>query len=224
MNSVPAAHCRILPAFQRLSDCIGPDRVIWRYDPIFLSETYSMAHHLHYFEKLARRLSPYTKKCTISFLDFYRGTARKMAPLAPIGFSAELQNQLAKSIAEIAHSYGLQVDTCAEGIDLRQYGIEHARCIDGRLFGRLLGCPLEGQKDKNQRPACGCMASLDIGVYRSCPGGCRYCYANDGEPAAEAIRSAHNPASPLLIGDVGAADRITERKMSSCRVRQLRFD
>ena len=32
---------------------IGPEKVIWRYDPIFLNETYTFEYHIHYFEELA---------------------------------------------------------------------------------------------------------------------------------------------------------------------------
>ena len=223
-QNIPSKGRVIIPAFQRLSDQIGPARVIWRYDPIFLNRTYSMEHHLRYYEKLARLLAPYTKKCTISFLDTYRGTKRKMAALAPLDFPAEQQAQLAKHIAEIAHSYGLQVDTCAEGIDLQQYGIEHARCIDGRLLEQLLGCPLAVKKDRHQRLACGCMESVDIGAYGTCRGGCRYCYANGSDAAAEAASGRHDPEAPLLVGEIGPDDGITERQQHSCRERQLQLD
>lgn len=223
-RKIPSKSKVIVPAFQRLSDLIGPDRVIWRYDPIFLSETYTMDYHIRYFEGLAKRLSPYTKKCTISFLDFYRNTGKNISALAPSRFSVEQQEQLAKSIAEIAHSYGLRVDTCAEGIELHQYGIEHARCIDDRLLEQLVQCPLNVKKDKNQRLECGCIESLDIGAYNTCRNGCRYCYANHSEKAVGTNSGKHDPDSPLLIGEVGPEDKITERKMFSCKVDQLRLD
>ncbi len=223
-GSLPSKNDVVIPAFCRLSDAIGPDRVIWRYDPIFLSETYTMEYHLFYYEKLAKRLSPYTKKCTISFLDFYRNTEKNLALLSPARFPDHQKEQLAKGIAEIAHSYGLTVDTCAEGIELQQYGIEHASCVDGRLLERLLQCPLHIKKDKNQRPECGCMESLDIGAYNTCGSGCRYCYANYNEGAVRNNREKHDPDSPLLIGTIGPEDRIIERKMVSWKEDQLRFD
>ena len=71
-SGVPSKNRFVIPTFQRLSDLIGPDRIVWRYDPIFLNETYTIDYHIYYFEKLARRLSPFTRKCTISFLDSYR--------------------------------------------------------------------------------------------------------------------------------------------------------
>lgn len=223
-RNIPSKNDTIIPAFQRLSDLIGPDRIIWRYDPIFLSKTYTMDYHILYFEKLAKRLSSYTKKCTISFLDFYRGTEKNIADLAPSSFSTEQQEQLAKYIVEIAHSYGLRVDTCAEGIELQKYEIEHARCIDDRLLEQLIQCPLSVKKDKNQRLECGCIESLDIGAYNTCRNACRYCYANYSEKAVGTNSEKHNPDSPLLIGEVGPEDKIIERKMFSCKVNQLRLD
>lgn len=223
-RNIPSKNKVIIPAFQRLSDLIGPDRVIWRYDPIFLGKTYTIDYHVHYFEELAKRLSPYTRKCTISFLDFYRNTEKNIAVLAPSELSVDLQEKLAKHIAQIAHSYGLRVDTCAEGIDLLQYGIEHASCIDSRLLEQLIQCPLRVKKDKNQRLECGCMESVDIGAYNSCRNGCLYCYANYREKAVERNKGKHNPDSPLLIGEVGAEDKITERKMISYKDPQFRLD
>lgn len=223
-RNIPSKEKVIIPAFQKLSDMIGPERVIWRYDPIFLSETYTADYHIRFFEKLAKRLSPFTKKCTISFLDFYRNTKNNIAPLAPSAFPQSEQERIAKRIAEIAHSYGLCVDTCAEGIDLNQYGIEHARCIDDRLLSQLIQCPLNVKKDKNQRLECGCIESLDIGAYNTCHNGCRYCYANYSDKAVSTNGEKHNPNSPLLIGAVGPEDKITKREMFSCKTGQLRFD
>lgn len=223
-RNIPSKKNAVIPTFQKLSDLIGPDRVIWRYDPIFLNETYTIDYHTYYFEELAKRLSPYTKKCTISFLDFYRNTKNNIASLSLSEFSAEQQKQLAKNISEIAHSYDLIVDTCAEQIELQKYGIEHARCIDDRLLERLLECPLNVKKDKNQRLECGCIESVDIGAYNTCCNGCRYCYANYSEKTVVSNFGRHDPDSPLLIGEVGPDDKITEREMFSCRVNQLHLD
>lgn len=222
-ENIPNKSKVVIPAFQRLSDSIGPDRVIWRYDPIFLSKVYTVDYHIRYFEELAKRLSPYTRKCTISFLDLYRNTEKNIAILAPDKFPVERQTQLAKILAEIAHSYGLRIDTCAEEIDLSQYGIEHAKCIDDCLFGQLLQCPLEIKKDKNQRLGCGCAESVDIGAYNTCQNGCKYCYANYSSKAVYMSSKNHDPDSPLLTGEVGADDEIKERKMFSYKTDQIQF-
>ena len=116
---VPNKQKHIIPAFKKLSDMIGPDRVIWRYDPIFLNDTYTPEYHIRYFERIAKELSPYTKKCTISFIDFYRNTSKNVSGLSLRDFPEETQKSLAKELAAIAHSYGLLIDTCAEGIELQ---------------------------------------------------------------------------------------------------------
>jgi Domain of unknown function (DUF1848) len=60
---IPSKQSHVIPAFKKLSDLIGPNRVIWRYDPILLNDTYTPEYHIRYFEKIAKELSPYTKKC-----------------------------------------------------------------------------------------------------------------------------------------------------------------
>ena len=142
-----------------------------------------------------------------------------------LGFEDDMerQTQLEKTIAEIAHSYGLRIDTCAEEIDLSQYGIEHAKCIDDRLFSQLLQCPLEIKKDKNQRLGCGCVESVDIGAYNTCRNGCKYCYANFNDEKVKVNVKLYNQDSPLLCGNITSDDKITDRKVKSLKDNQLSF-
>lgn len=220
---LPSKRQVLVPAFQRLSQAIGPDRVIWRYDPIFLSDTYTPAYHRRAFAALAQALAPFTRTCTISFLDHYRKTERNMAPLSLRPFPPEQQLELAEAMAAIARRHGLQINTCAESLELSHLGIGHARCIDPQLLERLLGCPLHLPKDKNQRPACGCAPAVDIGAYNTCRHGCRYCYANFSASTVAAQSSRHDPASPLLVGSLLPEDKVVLREGASCRERQLRF-
>lgn len=221
---LPDKFSRIVPVFQRLADRIGPARMVWRYDPILISRRYTCDWHRDAFAQLARRLAPYTRTCTISFLDFYRNTAKNLTSLELQPFAPAQQAALARDLAQIARSYGLAMDTCAEQMDLSAYGIGHARCIDGQRFAALLHTPLRIERDKNQRPACGCMASIDIGAYDSCRNGCRYCYATHSAKAVQTNLRLHDPASPLLIGTPGPQDRITLRPMETLREYQLRLD
>lgn len=62
----------LIPTFQRLSEQIGKERVIWRYDPIFLSDRYTVEYHIKAFEEIAASLAGYTDKVVISFIDFYK--------------------------------------------------------------------------------------------------------------------------------------------------------
>ena len=72
--------------------------------------------------------------------------------------------ELAERLAEIAHKNHIIVESCAEKINLEQFGIKHGHCIDCNLFERILDCKMDLSKDKNQRPECGCMESIDIGA------------------------------------------------------------
>ncbi len=222
--NLPSKSDVILPAFKRLSDTIGADKVIWRYDPILINDRYTLEYHVHAFGKIAEVLRGYTRKVTISFIDYdYRGVKSNIKELALSDFPPEAQVKLSSQLAQIACSHSLAIDTCAERIDLQQYGIEHARCIDDKLLAELLGCGLSINKDKNQRLECNCAASLDIGMYNTCRSGCRYCYANYSPKAAHGNFVIHNPISPLISGEIGDGDRIHERAVKSYRDIQTRL-
>ena len=51
-----------LDTFRRLSDLVGPQRVIWRYDPLILGPRLSVNALLERVDRLGRLLSPYTEK------------------------------------------------------------------------------------------------------------------------------------------------------------------
>ena len=40
--------------------------------------------------------------------------------------------------------------------------------IDSAKVERIAGYPIRVERDPGQRPACGCAASVDIGVYNTC--------------------------------------------------------
>ena len=220
--SIPNKKEYILPAFKALSKQIGAKRMVWRYDPIFISERYTMNYHIKAFEKIASELHEFTNKVTISFIDVdYKGVKTNISQLNLSPFNTEMQVELSEQFADIAHGFGLKIDTCAEKIDLQKYGIEHARCIDDRLFSELLCSNLKIEKDKSQRLECGCVASIDIGMYNSCLNGCRYCYANYSQKTVSGNREKHNPLSPLIVGEVNSNDRVYERKVKSFRDNQM---
>ena len=195
-----------ITTFQKLSDHIGSERVIWRYDPILLSPHYSLSYHLRYFEQIARRLEGYTKVCVISFLDEYPAIERQMHRLEVRGVLPSEMQSLAQQMAQIAAAHQMRIATCAEQIDLQAYGIHHGRCVDAKLLSKLAGKPVKARKDPAQRLACGCAASVDLGAYGACYGGCKYCYARGGSRAAQ-----HQPGSPFLLGEACEGDIVRER-------------
>lgn len=212
--NVPQKHDG-LETFQRLSDLIGPKRVIWRYDPILFSENMDMNYHIQYFEEIAKRLEGCTTTCVISFVDLYKKTQRNLKDTTARELNVNEMMALASNLFGISQKYGMTIQTCAEEIALEQIGIKHGRCIDNVLIEDLLGVKLVVAKDGNQREECGCVQSIDIGEYNTCGHNCKYCYANFDNNVVAKNRQFHNPNSPLLIGELKENDKIVERKIFS---------
>lgn len=221
---VPHKREKMISVFQRLSENIGPERVIWRYDPILFNEKYTPEYHVKAFSRIAEALSGYTKKCVISFVDEYAKNKKKLKQLGIDTLEEEELYEFAETLSGIAKKNGMEIGSCAEQIDLSKCGIVHNSCIDKTLIESLLGCSLKGQKDTNQRPECGCMESVEIGTYNTCKNGCAYCYANESmESVANTCRKYH-PLSPILCGEITETDKATERKVKSLKVEQLQLN
>jgi len=197
--NVPDKMEAVIPTFKALSDTIGADRVIWRYDPILISPEYSLEYHVRAFTKIASELHRHTRKVIISFIDQqYHSVGARLKQLNQVEITEGLQFTIASRLAPIAKDHGMQIETCAEATDLLQFGIGHARCVDKDLFERMLDRPLDVGKDKGQRSACGCATSIDIGTYNTCTNGCLYCYANTNARTVERNRGRYDPTLPHL--------------------------
>lgn len=213
--NLPDKHKVLLPAFKELSRRIGPERVIWRYDPILFNAKYTPEYHLRAVRSIAEELEGCTEKCVISFVDTYRKNKKSIEALDAhdtLPTEGEFR-AFAAELASIVREYGMACASCAEKVNLADCGIEHNCCIDRKLIERLLGCPVGVKKDKTQRLECGCVASIDIGSYNTCRHGCRYCYANFSPEAVERNCAAYDPSSPLLCDQLRDDDVVTERKM-----------
>lgn len=209
----------LIPTFQRLAEKIGKERVIWRYDPIFLNERYTADYQIKAFGEIAKGLCGYTQKVIISFVDFYAKTKRNAAHLHMRRPKGEEMLQLAGALADIARENGLAIETCAEDADLQDLGIRHGSCIDQSQIERITGCKIRGKKDRNQRKACGCLESVDVGTYHTCLNGCKYCYANFSQERVKQSIRLYHPDAPLLCGVVGEKDQIKLRDQRSLKGR-----
>ena len=203
---------KVIDTFIRLSDKIGPKRVIWRYDPVIINKTYGVDKHEEGFDKLAGKLHSHTSKCIISFVDYYKKTDKAFKANDIAELQEEKTRETAKKISAIAGTYGMKIETCAEQIDLSEYGIGHARCIDPDLIEEITGTSIEHKKDANQRKSCGCIPSVDIGTYNTCRHGCMYCYATYSKKSVERNHADYDVNSPLLCSKLKTEDKILERK------------
>ncbi|MCM1538396.1 MAG: DUF1848 domain-containing protein [bacterium] len=217
-RNVPHKKETMIPIFQALSDKIGKDRVIWRYDPILFTKTYTPEYHQNAFSQIAAALAGYTEKCVISFVDAYAKNKKALAALGAYELDEAACMAFAGALSETAAKNGMEAASCAERIDLSACGIRHNACIDRELIERITGSPIKAAKDQNQRSECGCIGSVDIGAYHTCQNGCRYCYANDSEAYVRKNVQRYDPASPVLCGTITADDRVTERKAASLKM------
>jgi hypothetical protein len=221
-HNVPSCH-EAVSTFCDLSDMIGQRRVIWRYDPIILSEQLNIKYHADRFEGIARQLSGKTRQCVISFVDMYKKSKRNMASVPIVEIQAEHMVEMAAILSKISSRYDIELTSCAETVDLAQYGIIHRKCIDDKLIEEISGFAIDAKKDRTQRLECGCVASVDIGAYNTCAHECLYCYANYNHNRVHRNYADHDPQSPLLFGQIGPEDKIYERKAASCKKVQGRL-
>ena len=213
--NLPDKRRELIPTFQELSKRIGKERVIWRYDPIFLNEKYTANYHLKAFGEIADKLAGYTERVVVSFVDMYAKIRRNAAIHSIRETAQDDMIRLAEGMSRIASDHHLLIESCAEQIDLGELGIRHGSCIDQGLIERLLGCKLIGGKDKNQRKECGCFESVEVGTYNTCLNGCKYCYANYSDEKVEEKVKLYRVDFPLLCGEVGHGDKITDRAVKS---------
>lgn len=190
----------VAATFVKLSERIGKERVLWRYDPILMTDTIDKDFHCRSFERIAKALAGHTDTCIISFLDFYAKCRKRLNSLNAREMYREDVRVMAEIFAPIAKAYDLKLETCAEEIDLSDLGIDHGKCIDAGRISKIIGRPLAVKKDRSQRERCGCIASVDIGAYNTCPHNCLYCYASHGSDAVSAKMSLHDKESPFLSG------------------------
>ena len=219
--SVPSKSKEVIGTFKKLSDKIGAERIVWRYDPIIINDKYPRQYHIDYFEKLAHSLEGKFNRCVISFVDYYKKNATNFRVN---NISEPFTNDvlyIAERFSEIAQKNGFKIYSCAEKYDLENYGIQHGKCIDDGLIEQIIGSKLSVQKDKNQRAECGCVDSIDIGSYNTCLHGCKYCYANYSMNSVCNNSQRYDPHSPILCSSVSDDDKVTERKVTSLIDKQL---
>lgn len=200
---VPSLEKRIND-FQELSRRLGKHRVIWRFDPLLLSDTITPDELFRRIKGLFSHLGPYCERMVFSFIDIsgYRGVMRNMARYGLTDvreFSYDEKVLTAGVLERCAKVYGTLVMACSQELDLSSFGIVPGRCVDDRLFRRIAEDDEEfirwlswgAKKDKGQRAHCTCIVAKDVGEYSTCLHQCRYCYANRSDDVVSARNHLH---------------------------------
>ncbi len=216
--NVPAKE-KVMEDFIRLSKVVGVNCVGWRYDPIFLSDTYTLERHISDFETMAETLAGYTKVCVISFIDLYKKVLRNFPEVRAV--SKEDRLTIGKEFVQIGKKYDITIKTCAEGDELAPYGADCSGCMTIPTFEKAIGCALKPPKQSKGRKECTCYLGADIGAYNTCGHLCKYCYANYDAETVKRNMQTHNPRSPILLGEVAESDVVCVAKQASWKDMQL---
>lgn len=210
--SVPPLAQRI-DTFRRLVDVLGFGAVVWRFDPLILTDRLNIDTLLRKIGRISDALVGCTEKLVFSFADIesYKKVSRNLRHSGTNyrEWDEATMSEFASRLSTMNRdSWNFRLATCAERIDLSKYGIEHNRCIDPELISRLApddsvlqNFLYNARGDSGQRKACGCILSKDIGAYNTCPHGCLYCYANLSSSSAFANykKSLANPLADIMI-------------------------
>lgn len=213
---------KVMDSLKQLSERFGIEAVSWRYDPIFISEKYSLEFHLETFEKMTEYLSGYVEQCVISFIDLYAKTMRNFPKVRSV---AENERAIiGENFARIGKAHGMTIRSCCEGRELEKYGINASGCMTKEVIERAIGATLDMPgRIKRAREECDCLLGNDIGMYNTCGHGCLYCYANYDRKTVEENMRLHNPNSPFLIGEQQSQDVIKTAKQESYYNGQLKL-
>lgn len=142
LEKVPSLANRI-ETFKLLVEQLGKGCVIWRFDPMILTDDISIDDLLRKIQNIGDQLKDYTEKLIFSYADIaiYKKVKRNLEasgiPLHEwnIVQMEEFADKLSAMNRE--REWNFQIATCGEKIDIRKYGIIHNRCIDGDLIARL---------------------------------------------------------------------------------------
>lgn len=191
-----------------LEKLVGAKRICWRYDPVFLTERYTIDVHLKTFEFMASQLAGHVDRCIFSFVEMYKKLSVNMPELIPLTPSDK--DTLAKGLGEIAEKYDIHIQTCGTNGDYRHYGIHPSGCMTLQILGDANGIVFRKRKHRGTREGCHCIESRDIGAYDTCLNGCKYCYANKSPEKALENYKLHDPDSPLLLGHLRESDIVQQ--------------
>lgn len=202
---------KIIKAIKEISNIIGKDNVVVRYDPIFISDKYTVNYHIKAFDRLCNLLDGYINKFIVSFIDDYKNVRKNMNILKYKEPTDDDYKRIGINFSKSASNHNMTVQTCAEKRTLEEYGFLPGECLSHELAYIMTGKKYKTQKMRKNAP-CHCVEMADIGVYNSCNHRCKYCYANFDENQINSNIKLHDVNSPLLVGNLKNDDIIKIRK------------
>ena len=139
--------------FKKLSNMIGKEKVIWRFDPLIITPNITPRDLLSRIWNIGNKLKGYTDKLVFSFVDVkaYRKVQNNLVKETLLFTKETVESaeanyaqriEIVEGLKKIREAWkkdgwDIEIATCAEDIDLELYGIEHNRCIDSELMKRI---------------------------------------------------------------------------------------
>ena len=172
---------KIIEAIKKLSNIIGKDNICVRYDPIFISDEYTLDYHIRNFDKLCTLLNGYVKIIIVSFIDDYKNVRKNMKSIRYRNFTENDYKMIGESFSLSAKKNNMTVQTCFEERNLIEYGFKKGECLSHTLAFKLTGKTDFKSWTARKGGNCKCVQMVDIGAYNTCSHFCKYCYANYDE-------------------------------------------
>lgn len=208
----------VVNGFKEVSEKIGKERIVWRYDPVLFDDRYNSSYHERKFGLLCKELSGYTERFIFGFLDVYDKFGKSDYSERLSDSSESDRNRFMEMAGKTAKEYGISGSFCCSPKPYPEYGIDNRGCIDRETL-LSLGIPFEDIPG-NTRKGCGCVRNIDVGVYDSCLHNCVYCYANSVTSRGRDSK-VYDPTSEMLHGSLKSTDDV--RVLSERRSRITDF-
>lgn len=130
-----------IETFKQLVNILGKGRIIWRFDPLLLTDDITIDTLLAKIERIGDELFNYTEKLVFSYADIL-GYRKVKANLEKnkIPFKDWTEPQMlefAERLSQLNNKWGYTLGTCAEKVNLEPFGIIHNHCIDDALMIRF---------------------------------------------------------------------------------------
>jgi hypothetical protein len=148
------------------------EHIVWRYDPICVTDKLSFEIHEERFMQCAEMLKGYAQKCIISFMHPYKkalDNLKKYTDHVLIDLSMDRKKEYAHGLSERANPYGIQIHACCNDYLLSER-INKASCIDGVNLADVSRTSIDTRRAAT-RKECACTKSLDVGAYDTCAHG-----------------------------------------------------
>ena len=130
-----------IDTFKMLVDRLGPKRVIWRFDPLILTNNITDDILIEKISNIGNILKGYTEKLVFSYADIstFQSVRQKLIErnVSYREWDIDSMTSFAKKLSLLNEHWNLALTTCGEKIDLSKYGVGLNKCIDDNLIIQL---------------------------------------------------------------------------------------